>query len=92
MSDHNDIKFTFSGDMERRNYLYVYCRTDIIDSDNGIPNLRYERKQKNDWNLKLKMENGKLIKQGNRMKKSLIFVQNYLFFAYDLTKNIIIGS
>ena len=30
--------------------------------------------------------------QGNRMKKSLIFVQNYLFFAYDLTKNIIIGS
>ena len=30
--------------------------------------------------------------QGNRMKKSLIFVQNYLFFVYDLTKNIIIGS
>ena len=30
--------------------------------------------------------------QGNRMEKSLIFVQSHLFFTYDLAKNIIIES
>lgn len=32
-------------------------------------------------NLSIKGKNFKAICQGNRMKKSLIFVQNYLFFC-----------